>query len=158
MDTDNDGLEDQFERVTGLNEQTANSDCEGSDDGVEFPIAGISPSDPMSGSACADRRVRIFLDGDRVKLEMQNFGPATVNNVKFYFQASSQLTIGTLDLPLPSGCVETNTPLKYPVPGPGPRKSIECTFASMLAGTVQTVSFTTMAGMPFPGQSANYLG
>jgi hypothetical protein len=158
VDTDNDGLEDQFERITGLNEQTANSDCDGSPDGVEFPLAGISPSDPMSGSICADRRVRIFLDGDKVKLEMQNFGPATVNNVKFYFQASSQLTIGTLDVPLPSGCVEMNTPLKYPVPGPGPRKSIECTFASMPAGTVQTVSFTIFAGMPYPGQAANYLG
>ena len=85
VDTDNEGLEDQFERVTGLNERTDNSDCDGSADGVKFPLAGISPSDSMSSSGCADRRVRIFLDGNQVKLEMQNFGPATLGKVKFYF-------------------------------------------------------------------------
>ncbi len=158
QDQDGDGLSDGYEIAMGLNEQTANSDCEGSDDGVEFPLAGISPSDPMSGSICADRRARIFLDGDKVKLEMQNFGPATVNNVRFYLQASSQLSIGTLDLPLPNGCLKLNKPLAYPTPGPGPRDVIECTFASMPPGTVQTVSYTILAGMPYPNQGAYYFG
>jgi Subtilase family len=57
QDQDGDGLSDAFEITAGLNEQTANSDCDGSPDGAEFPLAGVSNSDPMGSNACADLRV-----------------------------------------------------------------------------------------------------
>jgi serine protease len=83
LDSDGDGLENQFERVTGLNEQTANSDCDGSDDGVEFPIAGISPSDPMDAGSCAD--LRLTKQGDDF-LVSNPVGPAVAQNVIVRFE------------------------------------------------------------------------
>jgi subtilisin family serine protease len=57
QDQDFDGLSDAFEITAGLNEQAANGDCDGVTDATEFPMAGISTSDPMGSNACADLRV-----------------------------------------------------------------------------------------------------
>lgn len=46
VDTDGDGLVDGFEREIGTNINVADTDGDGIDDGVEFPMDGVSHSDP----------------------------------------------------------------------------------------------------------------
>ena len=156
-DFDSDGLSDSYELAMGLNEQAANSDCDAVNDGVEFPMAGLSNSDPLISENCADRRIRIHFDGstNQVKLEMRNAGPNAVSNITFYFRAASQLTIGTLNLP--NGCTIAPWKITYPVPGPGPYKAYRCVFAAMPVGTSAVISFDA-TGMPYPGQAATYWG
>ena len=57
FDTDSDGLPDPVEIALGLNEQSANGDCEGPNDAVEYGFANL-PADPMSPTAtCTDGRL-----------------------------------------------------------------------------------------------------
>lgn len=161
IDTDADTLIDGQELLAGTNDQASNSDCDAQADGVEFPVAGVSLSDPMSSTTCADRRVRIYREDDQVKMEMSNFGPTTISGAVFYFQGGSQLTLGVLNTPLPSQCVTVVVPPKYPIPGPGPRHSYRCTFPTMASGTKVTISYDVSfatTGMPYPSQAAYYLG
>ena len=155
--SDSDDLIDGQELILGTNEFAADSDCDGQGDSAEYPLAAVSASDPMTNGNCADRRVRIYQDGTQIKLEMRNVGPTALAGVVFYFQGTSQLTLGTLNS-VPSPCVQILTPLKYPVPGPGPRHAFRCTFSNMLTGTVAVISYTADPGMPYPGQLASFTG
>lgn len=51
-DSDGDGLVDGFESTIGTNPQLRDSDCDSRDDGVEFPLARLSDSDPLQSPGC----------------------------------------------------------------------------------------------------------
>lgn len=60
LDKDSDGLPDGVEVALGLNEESANGDCEGANDALEYGFANL-PSDPMTlTSNCVDGRVRVL--------------------------------------------------------------------------------------------------
>gem|GEM_PF-2430557 len=99
-DFDGDGLSDAYERGMKLNEQAADSDCDGSPDGVEFPIAGISNSDPMLSSTCVDLRVRDVSNANALRLELSNVGPAA-GNIKVTLSSGSTFTA---NLVAPANC------------------------------------------------------
>lgn len=52
-DIDGDGLPDGFEYVVGTSPSRADSDSDGTEDDVEFPLAGIAVSDPCAGGTNA---------------------------------------------------------------------------------------------------------
>lgn len=58
VDSDGDGLVDGFESTIGTNPQARDSDCDGSDDGVEFPLARLSDSDPLQSPGCGSSGTR----------------------------------------------------------------------------------------------------
>lgn len=58
VDSDGDGLIDGFESAIGTNPQSKDSDCDGRDDGVEFPLARLSDSDPLQSPGCGSSGTR----------------------------------------------------------------------------------------------------
>ena len=136
VDTDGDGLEDQFEGVTGLNEQAADSDCDGNADGVEFPIAGVSPSDPMStGGNCHDLRVRSQANAPGLlRLSLENFGPSVGAPARFKISLFSASTF-TANVSVPTGCVSTTPP-----PHIGQMDTWSCAISGFAAGASSLVS------------------
>ena len=143
QDQDSDGLSDAYELAMGLNEQTANSDCDGSDDGVEFPIAGISPSDPMVGlSNCHDLRVGEQSTAGSLQLTLENFGPSIGAPARFKISLFSASTF-TANVSVPSGCVSVAPP-----PHVGQMSTWSCAISGFTVGAIGLVSVNQMVQSP----------
>jgi hypothetical protein len=152
-DTDNDLVIDAQEVLAGTNEDAPNSDCDGQglEDGVEFPLAGVSNSDPMSFSTtCADRRVVIKrTSSTNVQVEMRNVGISGSSNVVFY--VSAQITDVTTkprtfaSVTVPPQCVAQRLPPVQTIPPNPLNYAYLCTFPSAPAGFVSTISFSIPA-------------
>jgi Subtilase family len=107
-DTDADGLSDGYERGMKLNELAADSDCDGTNDGVEFPIAGLSPSDPMQSPTCADLQLlRNATPSSVFSVTLTNvFGPAAASAPAItysYAGNTAQSPSLTLSVPVAAG-------------------------------------------------------
>lgn len=63
VDSDGDGLIDGFERIIRTRPDLADSDGDGVSDGVEFPLAGISVSDPCQGPNVQCNLSALFANG-----------------------------------------------------------------------------------------------
>jgi hypothetical protein len=135
-DLDGDGLIDGLELAFGLNERSADGDCDGVNDAIEYGFANL-PGDPMSPTAsCTDGRINAVYDGSlqTVTVTLSNpVGPVALpvgTKVQVYFtgpangpivlmggggsQCQSLVTIGwdaayecTLTAPLPVGSNST---------------------------------------------------
>jgi Subtilase family len=145
QDQDNDGLSDAYELAMGLNEQAANSDCDGSADGVEFPIAGISASDPNFSTSCADRRASIVRTSDStVEVTMSSVGPSSASNVVFQVVVNVPPTITAFpafsSITVPTECVAVL------VSGPGEWVTYNCTFPTVPSGFSRKIVFEMNPG------------
>ncbi len=63
VDSDGDGLIDGFERIVRTRPDLADSDGDGVNDGIEFPLAGISVSDPCQGPNVQCNLSALFANG-----------------------------------------------------------------------------------------------
>lgn len=63
IDSDGDGLIDGFERIIRTRPDLADSDGDGVNDGIEFPLAGISVSDPCQGPNVQCNLSALFANG-----------------------------------------------------------------------------------------------
>jgi subtilisin family serine protease len=95
-DLDQDGLPNGVEIALGLNEQSANGDCEGPNDAVEYGFANL-PDDPMSPAAtCTDGRLTAAYNAglQSVTVTLSNpVGPVALpveTKVMVYFTAPAQ--------------------------------------------------------------------
>jgi hypothetical protein len=95
-DLDQDGLPNGVEIALGLNEQSANGDCEGANDAVEYGFANL-PGDPMSPTAtCTDGRLNAVYSASlqTVTVTLSNpIGPVALpigTKVTVHFTAPAQ--------------------------------------------------------------------
>lgn len=91
MHSDSDQLIDAQEVLAGSNEMAADSDCDGLIDSVEYPVAGVPRSDPMSNfvspGSCADMRIAKTQTGSTTYRVSNPVGPnaaAAVQVTIFY--------------------------------------------------------------------------
>jgi hypothetical protein len=63
VDTGGDTLIDGFEHLLDTNPNSADSDGDGSADGVECPLAGVPVSDPCAGPAVTCAAPELLYDG-----------------------------------------------------------------------------------------------
>jgi hypothetical protein len=152
LDKDMDGLPDGVELALGLNEESANGDCEGANDAVEYGFANL-PDDPMTLTAnCADARVQAIYDAGAQMVTVTLSNPA-----------------GPMALPLNTKVqVNFTGPPNGPVPPPvlmgsgqpqcvslinfGWNSSFECTLDTPLApgpSAVVVWTFTNVGGPLF---------
>lgn len=101
IDTDGDQLIDGIEYLIGTNATIADSDCDGINDGAEYPLVGVPVSDPLDGNCTdVDIEVNIFGQGttsNPAVLVFTNNGPATATNAEFRINLRSADTLpGTL--------------------------------------------------------------
>jgi hypothetical protein len=99
-DSDGDGLSDGYELGMKLNEQAADGDCDGQNDGIEFPIAGLSNSDPMIGTNCADLRIAKITTPLSYRLS-NPLGPNAAQNPTVEFRYTGSTVGGPFILVVP---------------------------------------------------------
>ncbi len=150
-DQDGDGLSDGYEIGMKLNEQSVDGDCDGIADGVEFPIAGISNSDPMQSTNCAD--LRIARQGNNY-IVSNPVGPSigVITSVKFQYLVP---TIPSNPQPaLPTGPGWTCVPEAPPPNSPMDLQIRSCTSASNQLSVGVSVTFS----VPNYGGATNLVG
>ena len=153
-DQDNDGLIDGLELAFGLNEESADGDCDGVSDAIEYGFANL-PDDPMSPSAgCTDGRINAVHNASlqTVTVTLSNpIGPVALpigTKVTVHFTAPAQGPVVLMG----GGGSQCQ-----PMATIGWDSAYECTLSSELpVGTNSTIiwEWTNVGGPLFqPGQN-----
>ncbi len=151
-DRDNDGLIDGLELAFGLNEQSADGDCDGVSDAVEYGFANL-PDDPMSPTAtCTDGRLNAVYDAGLQTVTVTLSNP--VGPVALPAGTTVNVYPGAVPASWSQACMPMAT-ITWVV-------AFECTLPSALApGANAAISFhfTGLSGPPFvPGAGQAEIG